>query len=391
MAGAGPGSVGESKVGADVEFERKEEVVLPDGRRMMCVKHYYLLDPECPGDRILCAPAEGDVPELLVPPRDAGAAKYMDEFVHEAERALWSSLDVDVSQDKLNLKKIMEGGDSDLVRACELMRKIHAWFAFSEDLIQDCVLESQIERCTLPEERAFLRAQNANEVTHAASYQTVLMGLVPDRTERDAVLKQMSDSAALKAKQDWIRRYTDPSRNTQLQIRVAAACSEAIFFMCSFTIIFAVKPLALFPGICNLNDYISRDESHHAAQHAHNVRELVVPEMTPAQLEAFHEMARDRVRSAVEAEYVFADDLLPTPFPKLGISAPLLKQYVRFVGDCVLGMFGVPPMFKDENPFDFMTLIKMQGRENFHDLGSDVTEYQKSVTATVDHLTEVDL
>lgn len=355
-------------------FERREEVALPDGRRVLRVTREYLLAPECPGDRLLCGGEEA-ARVMLVPPKYPA---YMDRFVHEAEKSLWSSLDVNVGTDRKNLQMMMESGDRDKVAVCNLMRKIHGWFAFSEDLIQECVIESQQDRCTIPEERAWLSMQDANEVTHKISYQTVLMALIPDRTERDAELERVKRSPALRAKQNWMRRFTNPAVNTQLEIRVAAACSEAIFFMCSFSSIFAVKPLDVFPGIAHLNDYISRDETRHADQHAYKVRTLVLPEMTPDQRKAFNAMARERVRSAVEAECIFADDLFPAPIPLIALSAPILKQYVRFVGDCVLAKFGVDPLFGDENPLTFMTLMDLPGRENFHDLGAETSEYTKA-------------
>lgn len=369
-------SEGGAEVKDDTErpFETSRVEVLPDGRRVLSVTRVFLLDPECPGDRVLCGRHEAER-QLLMPPK---YPLYMDKFVHEAERSLWSSLDVNISADRDNIATMLASGDPQKVRVCELLREIHGWFAFSEDLIQECVIESQRERCTIPEERAWLAMQDANEVTHKISYQTALMALIPDATERGATLERVKSSMALRYKQDWLRRFTNPATNTQLEIRVAAACTEAIFFMCSFAVIFAAKRLRLFPGICHLNDYISRDETRHADQHAHNVRTLVLPAMTAPQREAFNAMARDRVRTAVEAEAVFADHLLPEPLPLLGLSAELLKQYIRFVGDCILSKFGVTRHFKDENPFPFMDLVEMFGRENIHDLGNRTTEYVTS-------------
>lgn len=361
-------------------FERREVVTREDGRRVMRVTYEFLLDEAAAADRVLCSAdaakaADGEPRATLVPPR---YPVYMDRFPHAAEKSLWSSEEVDLSSDRLHLVELMGSGDAERVYVCEVLIEIHKQFAFSEDLIQECVVQAQRMRVTIPEEEAWLTIQDANEVTHKITYQNILVALVPDEASRRAALRDVELSPALKAKQAWMRRFTNPAENTQAEIRVAATCCEAIFFMVSFAIIFAVKGnVRKFPGICFANDYISRDEMSHADQHAYHMRELVMPAMTKEERAAFVARAREIVESAVEAESVFADTLLPRPSALLGLSAESLRQYVRFVGDCVLAKFGIEPLFREANPFKFMTLVAMEGRDNFHEIGRETSEYQR--------------
>ena len=42
-----------------------------------------------------------------------------------------------------------------------------------------------------------------------------------------------------------------------------------------------------------------------------------------------------------------------------------MTQYIRFVADHLLVSLGQPKLYNVANPFDWMTLISMQGKTNF--------------------------
>jgi ribonucleotide reductase beta subunit family protein with ferritin-like domain len=50
--------------------------------------------------------------------------------------------------------------------------------------------------------------------------------------------------------------------------------------------------------------------------------------------------------------------------------------YVRFVADALLVALGEPKIYNEQNPFDWMEAISLQGKTNFFE--ARVSEYSKS-------------
>ena len=47
------------------------------------------------------------------------------------------------------------------------------------------------------------------------------------------------------------------------------------------------------------------------------------------------------------------------------MNADLMTQYIHFVADHLLVSLGQPKLYNVVNPFDWMTLISLQGKTNF--------------------------
>merc|ERR1719235_2617739 len=58
------------------------------------------------------------------------------------------------------------------------------------------------------------------------------------------------------------------------------------------------------------------------------------------------------------------------------MNSQLMKKYIEFVADRLLTALGHPKLFFASNPFDWMELISLQGKTNFHE--KRVGEYQKA-------------
>ena len=86
------------------------------------------------------------------------------------------------------------------------------------------------------------------------------------------------------------------------------------------------------------------------------------------------ETIRSIVLSAVEVEKQFVEEALKVAL--IGMNAKDMGQYVEFVADYLLVMLGCDKAFNTANPFDFMTLISLQGKTNFFE--KRVGEYAKA-------------
>ena len=80
------------------------------------------------------------------------------------------------------------------------------------------------------------------------------------------------------------------------------------------------------------------------------------------------------VKEAVAIEIEFLVQALPVKL--IGMNCDLMSQYIRFVADRLLVELECGKMFGDENPFDFMDNISLEGKTNFFE--KKVGEYQKA-------------
>ena len=66
------------------------------------------------------------------------------------------------------------------------------------------------------------------------------------------------------------------------------------------------------------------------------------------------------VKDAVSIETDFVTDALPVSL--IGMNATLMSQYVQFCADRLLEALGLDKHHHVSNPFDWMTLISLQGK-----------------------------
>ena len=120
------------------------------------------------------------------------------------------------------------------------------------------------------------------------------------------------------------------------------------------------------PALTFGNELISRDEGLHADFACH-LYSLLENKLDP-------ERVLQIVKGAVEVEETFISESLPVSL--IGMNNELMCEYVRFVADRLLMELGCSKYFNASNPFEFMTLISMQGKTNFFE--KRVGDYQKA-------------
>ena len=120
------------------------------------------------------------------------------------------------------------------------------------------------------------------------------------------------------------------------------------------------------PGLTFSNELISRDEGLHCDFACLMYSKLVnkLPESR------VHEI----IGGAVVEEKSFVVDALPVEL--IGMNSGLMTQYVEFCADRLLYALGVSKLYHSSNPFDWMTMISLQGKTNFFE--KRVGEYSKA-------------
>ncbi|KAK0431611.1 ferritin-like superfamily [Armillaria borealis] len=147
---------------------------------------------------------------------------------------------------------------------------------------------------------------------------------------------------------------------------LSLAAVEGIFFSGSFAAIFWLKKKELMLGLTFSNKLISRDEGLHTdfACFVYSCLHQKLSENTLTMI----------VTEASELEQDFWKDILVDGI--LGLSAPSMVQYIKFVTDRLLVVLDVSKVYNTQNPFEFVEMISLEGKTNFFE--HRVSDYAKA-------------
>jgi len=272
--------------------------------------------------------------------------------------SFWTAEEIDLSQDSKDWKKLSENER-------HFVKHVLAFFAASDGIVLENLLENFGLDVQLPEARSFYAFQGAMENIHSETYSLLIDTYVDDPNEKKKLFEAMHTMPCITRKAkwalDWIR--SDASFAQRL---VAFAAVEGIFFSGSFCAIFWLKKRGLMPGLTFSNELISRDEGLHT-DFACLLYKRLVKKLT-------QERAHALISDAVACEIDFVTDALPVKL--IGMNADMMAQYIKFVADRLLFALGYEKLYNTPNPFDWMEMISLQGKTNFFE--KRVGEYQKA-------------
>jgi ribonucleoside-diphosphate reductase beta chain len=246
------------------------------------------------------------------------------------------------------------------------VKHVLAFFAASDGIVNEGIASRFINEVQLPEARCFYGFQIAMENIHSETYARLLDTFVTDPLEKVRLLRAIETVPAIQRKAEWALRWLGSDRGFAERL-VANAAVEGIFFSGSFCAIFWLKKRGKMPGLGFSNELISRDEGLHC-----DFACLVYSMLEYTRLD--EETVQGIVRSAVEIEKEFVCEALPVRL--LGMNADLMTQYIEFVADRLLVALGHRKIWHSTNPFEWMTLISLQGKTNFFE--KRVGEYRKA-------------
>jgi ribonucleotide reductase beta subunit family protein with ferritin-like domain len=165
--------------------------------------------------------------------------------------------------------------------------------------------------------------------------------------------------------------WTGPRRDRAERL-IAFAAVEGVLFSASFSILQWLRDQRLLTGVTTLNSFIVRDEGVHTDFTCCLVRRYLCAPPSPRR-------AHEIVAEAVALADRFAEDSLPAPLP--GLSAPALKQYLRFIADGLLQAMGYEPAYRAGNPFAFMDVVALNAVTKVNFFERLVTQYQGVASA----------
>ncbi|MCB0326571.1 MAG: ribonucleotide-diphosphate reductase subunit beta [Bdellovibrionales bacterium] len=271
----------------------------------------------------------------------------------------WTAEEIDLYQDLVDWNKLSE-------QEKYYISHILAFFSASDGIVNENLAQRFYTEVQLPEARCFYGFQMAMENIHSETYGLLIDTYIQDPREKLRLFKAIETIPSIQKKAQWALKWIDSNENFAERL-LAFAAVEGIFFSGSFCSIFWLKKRGLMPGLTFSNELISRDEGLHTDFACLLYNEYL--SQKPAR-----ERVYELVREAVSLEKEFVTEALPVSL--IGMNAKAMAQYIEFVADRLLRELGYQDIYHQENPFDWMELISLQGKTNFFE--KRVSEYQKA-------------
>lgn len=277
----------------------------------------------------------------------------------KAEASFWTAEEVDLSKDLSHWEKLKPDEK-------HFISHVLAFFAASDGIVNENLVERFSQEVQVTEARCFYGFQIAMENVHSEMYSLLIDTYIRDPKEREYLFNAIETMECVKKKADWALSWISSPTATFGERIVAFAAVEGIFFSGSFASIFWLKKRGLMPGLTFSNELISRDEGLHCDFACLMFKHLVQKPSV--------ERVTEIISNAVVIEQEFLTEALPVAM--IGMNCDLMKQYIEFVADRLLGELGCPKIYNSTNPFDFMEHISLEGKTNFFE--KKVGEYQKA-------------
>jgi len=282
-----------------------------------------------------------------------------------AEANFWTAEELDLSRDLLDWNKLNE-------KEQFFIKNILAFFAASDGIVNENLVERFCQEVKILEAKFFYGFQIAMENIHSETYSLLIDTYIKDPVEKNQSLNAIEYIPSIKKKADWALKWIDDKNSPFCNRIIGFAAVEGIFFSGAFCSIFWLKKRGLMPGLCHSNELISRDEGLHTEFAVLMYKNLV----NKPDDSVIYEI----IKEAVEIEKEFITESFSCEL--LGMNKDLMSQYIEYVADRLLLMFGLEKVYQSENPFDWMELIAVQGKTNFFE--KRVGEYANKANPNIE-------
>ncbi|KAE9962025.1 Ribonucleotide-diphosphate reductase (RNR), small subunit [Venturia inaequalis] len=278
----------------------------------------------------------------------------------KAMASFWTAEEIDLSKDVPDWNNRLNDDERFFIS------HILAFFAASDGIVNENLLERFSNEVQVPEARCFYGFQIAMENIHSETYSLLIETLISEPKQRTYLFNAIENIPCIRKKADWALKWICDDNSTFASRLVAFAAVEGIFFSGAFASIFWLKKRGLMPGLTFSNELISRDEGMHT--------DFACLLFSQLNKKPSPEAVRAIITEAVQIEQEFLSEALPCRL--LGMNSTLMCQYIEFVADRLLLALGNVKVYNAVNPFDFMENISLAGKTNFFE--KRVGDYQKA-------------
>ena len=277
----------------------------------------------------------------------------------QQQSVIWTTEEIDWSNDIKDWQTLEP-------QAQDFLLHIIAFFASSDMLVVDNLMEQFMSEVQVAECRAFYTLQSFIETIHSETYSLALSKFSPTHRQ-DELFNAISKEPTIKAKGSFAQKYMNPQR--PFAERLWAFCIfEGVLFSASFASLYWLRTKDKCKGLTFSNELIQRDE----ALHAKFAIEML--NMLPKKENLNEETAHRILKEAVVLEENFIRAALPKTLT--GLNAEQMVEYIHHVSDRLLSMLDAQytPIWNAQQPLVFMDMISIDAKSNFFE--RRVSEYQ---------------
>jgi ribonucleotide reductase beta subunit family protein with ferritin-like domain len=273
----------------------------------------------------------------------------------------WTVNDIKISKDRSEFNNLSDNEK-------HFIKNVLAFFAASDGIVLENLGARFISEIQSSEARCFYAFQMAMENIHGETYALLLDTYIDDSAEKQRLFKAIETIPSVREKALWAQKWIESSDSFAARL-VAFACVEGIFFSGSFCCIFWFKQRGILSGLCESNEFISRDEGLHQEFAELLYSKYIVNKLSDETVHAI-------VSEAVQIEESFIIDSLPCRL--LGMNSDMMREYIRFVANRLVKRLGHTEIYPEaKQPFSFMDRICVSVKNNFFE--QETTQYQTSV------------
>jgi len=275
------------------------------------------------------------------------------------QSVLWTTEEIQWDNDKKDWETLEPSAQNFLLH-------IIAFFASSDMLVIDNIMDQFMSEVTIAECRAFYTLQAYIETIHSETYATALEIFAP-KEQRTQLFNALEQEPTIQAKGKFAEKYMDKSQ--PFEERLWAFCIfEGVLFAASFASLYWLRTKNKCKGLTFSNELIQRDESLHATFGI---------EMLNMSTAKGHGLSVERavhiLKEAVAIEENFIRKALPENLT--GLATEHIIEYVRYCAERLLTMLkgdhNLP--WNASQPLAFMDMISIDSKTNFFE--ARVAEY----------------
>jgi len=280
----------------------------------------------------------------------------IEELYQDQLAQIWNEFEVDLTQDKMDMRN-MDAGTVDL------MVKTLSWQFLADSVAGRSISGLLLPHVSNPELEGLINIQAFFETIHARTYSHIVKQTF---TDPNRLLEETYDNLAVLIRSEVIVNAFDALAEDDgtdkhaledklIQAFVALFALEAISFMASFTVTFAIVDTDRFAGIGKLVQLICRDEVLHTRM---DYTILDIMKKDPAWIDAIGRNAgaiRSILDQVVSNEHSWAKYIFSEGRQVIGLNESLLIDYVDYMSAPVYKALGLDaPRELDKNPLPYM-------------------------------------